>query len=103
MRHKGRKAPATSATIPSSTTPREASDSGRSRNRFDERSMACMAKAPDPLWLDGEIALHLLMQRRAEVRAVERVDAGLVRLEPDRLGLARVDHDVHVVLGDAEP
>src|SRR5215213_2803474 len=109
MRHSGNVPPTSSRTMATTRRTRPAALTGRSR-------MRCMAKvrglmvvstqgrrlADRPSRLDGQVALHLLMQRRTEVRAVERVDAGLARGEPDRLRLARIDHHVHVVLDDAQ-
>ena len=42
------------------------------------------------------------MQRRAEVRAVERKHARLLQLDVERLRFARVHHHVDVVLDQAE-
>src|SRR5512145_2487964 len=52
--------------------------------------------------LDQEVPLHLLMHRRAEVRAVERIHAGLGRAERNRLGLSRIHDHVDVVTRDPE-
>src|SRR5512139_3383221 len=52
--------------------------------------------------LHDQIPLHLLVERRAEVRAVVREHAGFVRLEGERLRLSRVHDDVDVVVEQAE-
>src|SRR3954447_21021913 len=81
MRHSGSTPPASSAAIPSSTMPREGADSGRSRNTFMVRRMARMLDSCCRLGLHRQVALHLLMERGAEVGAVERIDAWLAGLE----------------------
>src|SRR5512143_4077148 len=53
------------------------------------------------LRLHDQVALHLLVKRRAEVRAVVGEDARLVGLEGDHLRLARVADDVDVVVEEA--
>src|SRR5512140_3607800 len=58
---------------------------------------------PASLRLHDEIALHLLVERRAEVRAVVGEHARLVGLEGDGLRLAGVEHEVDVVVEQAEP
>src|ERR1041384_4416622 len=52
--------------------------------------------------LHHQIALHFLVHRRAEVRAVERIDARLRGAERDRLRLTGIHHDVDVVARDPE-
>ena len=52
--------------------------------------------------LDDHVALHLLMERRAEVGAVVGEHAALLRRERDRLRFARIDHEVDVVVEQAE-
>ena len=54
------------------------------------------------LRLDQQVAGHLEVQRRAELGAVEGVDAGHVRLERDVLALARLEAEVDVVHVDRE-
>src|SRR5580765_1422144 len=49
-----------------------------------------------------DVTLHLLVQRAAEVRAVERVDPGLLRGPADGLGLAGLDLHVLARPQDAE-
>jgi hypothetical protein len=49
------------------------------------------------LRLDQQVALHLQVQRGAELGAVVGIDAFLVGLELDRHGLARLDRRMHVV------
>src|SRR5512142_465754 len=83
-----------------SISTREAGVIGSARNaRTDEKKREAMASALRRL--DDEVSLHLLVERRAEVRAVVAEDAGLVGLEGDDLGLARVDDDVDVVVEQA--
>src|SRR5262245_45594268 len=55
---------------------------------------------PLPGSAHDHVALHLLVQGRAEVGAVEREDALLVGLEGDGLGLPGIDDDVDVVVED---
>src|SRR5262245_11694904 len=45
-----------------------------------------------------EVPLHLLVERRAEVRAVVREHALLLCRERHGLGLARIDDDIDVVV-----
>src|SRR6266542_5727193 len=54
------------------------------------------------LRLDQQVPLHLLVERRAEVGAVIRKDAGLVCDEFDSLHLTRINHNVEVVFTKSE-
>src|SRR3989304_4414872 len=46
---------------------------------------------------DAHVPLHLLMQRRTEVGAVHRIDAGLARDPLERAGLARHDEQLAIL------
>ena len=59
--------------------------------------------APEVRLPDDHVALHLLVESRAEVGAVVGVDALLLRFEGDRLRLPGVHNDVDVVVEEAEP
>src|SRR6266536_6631397 len=49
-----------------------------------------------------QISLHFLMQRRAEVCAIERKHAGLVQLDVEGFRFARVHHHVDIVFDQPE-
>src|SRR5512141_2147916 len=95
--------------------PRGPRSSGSSRNRLlfsntdfmlIDPGMTAPRPSPGPpslaLALYDEVALHLLVERRAEVRAVVREDARLVGLERDGLRLPRIHDDVDVVVEEPE-
>src|SRR5690348_13567229 len=59
----------------------------------DERHGRTNRRNPD-------VALHLLVQRRAEVGAVERVDADVVRYPAERARFSRGDDQLRVVVAE---
>src|SRR5690606_35611607 len=66
------------------------------------RSVGSEAKTPGERhvgvrWRDAYVTLHLLVERGAEVRAVEGVDAWLGWVPGDRQRLPRLDEDVGVL------
>src|SRR5579885_1014604 len=103
MRHSGRNNAAKSR-APAPSTPRRARGEITCSSQAVSDTSASPARRgsrPAP-GLHQEVALHLLVHRRAEVGAVERIHPRLRRPERDRLHLARIHHDVDVVQRDPE-
>src|SRR6476660_5703526 len=103
IRYAGRSSSAATTSRPRGPRPMGAARSwlARSKTGFMDSPRTGLPALPLPL--DDEVTLHLLVESRAEIRAVVGEDAGLVRLEGDGLGLPRVHDDVDVVVEQAEP
>jgi hypothetical protein len=69
-------------------------------SRFAPRLFA--AAGTDELLPNQHVALHLLMERRTEIRAVVGKDARPIRGEGHVLGLTRINHQVDVVSIDTQ-
>src|SRR5215467_4530408 len=71
---------------------------GSCRNRAVRTRRAVIARLSSLSGFDQHVALHLLMQRRAEMRAVVREDALMRGRERHGLCLARIHLQVDVVV-----